>query len=60
MEDQSERSIREPVQTSPSAAMGHEDSPIKGRTLCPRCSGRGEIEGKTCAECSGTGYVSSP
>ena len=29
-----------------------------GENLCPTCAGSGEVDGRTCSECGGTGYVS--
>jgi RecJ-like exonuclease len=30
-----------------------------GENLCPACSGKGEVNGKTCSECSGAGTVTT-
>jgi DnaJ-class molecular chaperone len=32
-------------------------TPGTGENLCPRCSGRGTIDGNTCTTCGGTGKV---
>jgi hypothetical protein len=32
-------------------------TPDTGGNLCPRCSGRGIVDGKPCATCGGTGKV---
>ncbi len=30
-----------------------------GESLCPACSGKGEVKGKTCSECGGAGTVTT-
>lgn len=32
-------------------------TPGTGEALCPVCGGKGNIDGKPCAECAGTGVV---
>ena len=32
-------------------------TPGTGEDLCPKCSGSGKLEGKSCEECDGTGKV---
>jgi DnaJ-class molecular chaperone len=32
-------------------------TPGTGENLCPVCSGKGEVAGKPCANCEGTGLV---
>jgi RecJ-like exonuclease len=34
-----------------------EGTPDTGETLCPDCSGSGQIDGGTCQTCSGSGKV---
>jgi len=33
------------------------DTPGTGEDICPRCSGRGEVDGEPCTDCEGTGRV---
>jgi DnaJ-class molecular chaperone len=32
-------------------------TPGTGENVCPRCQGRGEVEGVTCETCEGSGIV---
>ena len=32
-------------------------TPGTGADVCPRCGGRGEVDGATCPQCEGTGTV---
>ena len=32
-------------------------TPGTGEALCPKCAGRGRIDGRPCATCSGTGKI---
>ena len=32
-------------------------TPGAGENICPRCSGSGQVEGRTCTTCDGTGQV---
>lgn len=36
---------------------GPPGTPGTGEALCPRCSGRGQVDGRTCETCQGTGKV---
>lgn len=33
------------------------DTPGTGEDVCPKCSGKGRIDGQECANCGGTGKV---
>jgi len=34
-------------------------TPGTGENVCPVCSGRGRVDGRTCTNCSGTGKVTT-
>ena len=44
----------EPINPGDVAPQG---TPGTGETICPRCSGDGEVDGKSCSDCGGTGKV---
>ena len=33
------------------------DEPAAGENVCPRCSGRGSVDGERCPHCEGTGTI---
>lgn len=37
-----------------------EGTPNSGETICRACAGRGQVDGKTCPECDGSGKVMTP
>jgi DnaJ-class molecular chaperone len=37
-----------------------EGAPSSGESLCRKCSGKGEVDGRECPECDGTGKVNTP
>lgn len=36
---------------------GHPDDAPVGESICPDCSGSGELDGQTCGNCNGSGVV---
>ena len=50
----------QPTGTTPPMSPGDEappGTPGTGPNVCPRCGGRGSVEGGTCPVCQGTGQV---
>jgi DnaJ-class molecular chaperone len=37
-----------------------EGTPHSGENSCRACGGRGQVDGKTCPECDGSGKVMTP
>ena len=35
-------------------------TPASGENICRRCEGTGEVDGKTCPDCDGSGKVTAP
>jgi DnaJ-class molecular chaperone len=42
------------------AVLAEDTDDGKGENICPECSGSGQVDGRECRTCGGTGTVTEP